>query len=262
LVQWLERRSAQPTPSIPAACRGWAETQAAYRFLPHARVEAVDLLDGHSGATLHRIACEPVGLILQATTCLADVQERARHGFGPLRRTVQEESLRHPRVAFTPERVHLGGRGHHCWHRPEEPSGPQRKHRPLEAQERQRWLRGDERACQGQRPCPQTRVSNLADRAGDRHDWGLEAPHRPAPERVAVLSRAKCTRRGQGMPTESSLWEPRGHTPELGPVTLELPRRPGRGARQATLRGGARAVPCNGARRPGGTCPPVEVDPV
>jgi hypothetical protein len=259
LVQLLERLSAQPTQSIPAACRGWAETQAAYRFLHNERVEAVDILDGHSRATLQRIACEPVVLILQDTTFLEYVTERARHGFGTLRRTVKDEYLRHPSVAFTPERVNLGVLGHHCWQRPEEPIGHQRKHRPLEAKESQRWLRGYELACQVQRHCPQTLVINMADREGDIHDWCLEATNRPAPERAAVIIRAKCNRRVQGMPTDSYLWEPLGQTPELGTLTLALPRRPGRGARQATLRVCARAVPFNGARRPGGKFPPVEV---
>jgi len=32
--QLLERLIAQPTHSLPTACRGWTETQAAYRFFP------------------------------------------------------------------------------------------------------------------------------------------------------------------------------------------------------------------------------------
>jgi hypothetical protein len=248
----LERLSAQPTQSIPAACRGWAETQAAYRFLHNERVEAVDILDGHSRATLQRMACEPVVLILQDTTFLEYVKDKARHGWGTLRRTVKDEYLLHPSVAFTPERVNLGVLGHHFWQRPEEPIGHQRKHRPLEAKESHRWLRGYEFACQVQRHCPQTLGINIADREGDIHDWFLEATNRPDPERAAVIIRAKCNRRVQGTPTDSYLWETLGQTPELSTLTLELPPRPGRGARQVTLRVRARAVTFNGARRPGG----------
>lgn len=32
-VRLLERLAERPTASIPGACKGWAETQAAYRFL-------------------------------------------------------------------------------------------------------------------------------------------------------------------------------------------------------------------------------------
>jgi hypothetical protein len=82
LVQLLERLSERPTASIPAACRGWAETQAAYRFLSNERVEAGEIREGHSRATLKRMACEPVVLIVQDTTFLEYVKTIARHGFG------------------------------------------------------------------------------------------------------------------------------------------------------------------------------------
>jgi hypothetical protein len=96
----------------------------------------------------------------------------------------------------------------------------------------------------------------LADREGDRYDWFLEATKRPAPERAVVIIRAQGKRRVQETPTESSVWETLGHRPALGTWPLELPRRPGRSPRQATGRVRARAVPCNGARRPGGEVPP------
>ena len=38
LVQVAERLYAQPGASIPVACGGWAETQAAYRLLAHEAV--------------------------------------------------------------------------------------------------------------------------------------------------------------------------------------------------------------------------------
>lgn len=38
LVRVAERLSAQPSASIPVACGGWAETQAAYRLLVHEAV--------------------------------------------------------------------------------------------------------------------------------------------------------------------------------------------------------------------------------
>ncbi|NMQ19097.1 IS4 family transposase, partial [Candidatus Competibacter phosphatis] len=38
LVRMAERLGAQPNASIPVACNGWAETQAAYRLLAHEAV--------------------------------------------------------------------------------------------------------------------------------------------------------------------------------------------------------------------------------
>jgi hypothetical protein len=44
-----------------------------------------------------------------------------------------------------------------------------------------------------------------------------------------------------------------------GAITVELTRQPNRPPRQATLRVAVTRVRCNGARRPGGRLPPVEV---
>ena len=203
LVPLRARRSARPTERIPAACNGWAEPQAASRFLRHARVAAVDILNGQSHATLKRMERAPVVRIVQETTFGASGKEIARPGFGTVRRTVKDEDLLHPRVAFTPARVHVGGLGHHCWHRPEKPVGPLRKPRPSAATDSHRGLRGAALACQVQRRGVQTVGSTMADRAGAMHAWLLAATHRPAPERAAVSIRATGNRRVVGEPTES-----------------------------------------------------------
>ena len=64
----LDRLSSKPTSSIPAACDGWAETQAAYRFFDNDRITPEQLLQPHYGATLERIRQHPVVLIAQDTT--------------------------------------------------------------------------------------------------------------------------------------------------------------------------------------------------
>jgi Transposase DNA-binding/Transposase Tn5 dimerisation domain len=262
LALLLERLSDKPTASIPAACRSWAETQAAYRFLSNANVEAMDILAGHGRATLERIRREPVVLIVQDTTFLKSVTAVGPHGFGTLRRTAKEEYLRHPSVAFTPERVNLGVLGHHFWQRPDEPVGHLRKRRPLEEKESYRWLLGYERACQVQEQCPETLVINVADRAGDMHEWFRDAANRPEPARAAFISRAKCNRRVADAEQALYLWEALGQSPVQGHLTLSVPRQPGRRARAATLSVHAKAVTFPCARRLGGKFPPVEVQAV
>ena len=64
----LDRLSDKPTLSIPAACNGWSETQAAYRFFDNQRVEPTQLLKPHFDATIERIRGCPVVLIPQDTT--------------------------------------------------------------------------------------------------------------------------------------------------------------------------------------------------
>ena len=61
-VLLAERLSAKPTSSIPGACNGWAETQAAYRFLGQEEVEWSDILRPHWDCTQARMAAQPVVL--------------------------------------------------------------------------------------------------------------------------------------------------------------------------------------------------------
>lgn len=256
----LERLGEHSTQSIPAACRGWAETQAAYRFLNNGKVDARDILDGHSLATLGRISREPVVLLVQDTTFLEYVRDAGKHDYGTLRRSRREEYLLHPTVAFTPERTNLGVLGAYFWQRPEEPVGHLRAQRPLEEKESQRWLLSYELACQVRRLCPQTRVVSVADREGDIHEWFLDAAERAEEEQAEYLIRAKCNRRVAAEGGNSYLWEAMRAAPVLGSHEVALARQPGRTARTARLELRARRVCFNKARRPGGNLPPVDVE--
>ena len=64
----LERLGDKPTLSIPAACRGLAETTAAYRFFDNAKTDAAKVLQPHQDATLARIRAHAVVLVAQDTT--------------------------------------------------------------------------------------------------------------------------------------------------------------------------------------------------
>ena len=113
LTRVLEQLSAQPRASIPAASGTWADPKAAYRLFDNDRVDAVDILDGHSRATLQRIAAEPVVLLVQDTTFLSDIRDLQGRGVGTLRVTKRAEYLLHPSVAFSESRVNLGVLVHH-----------------------------------------------------------------------------------------------------------------------------------------------------
>lgn len=54
-----------PDKSIPTACRGWAETLAAYRFLHNKKVTPDKILEPHKQASLTRIQQEEVVLLPQ-----------------------------------------------------------------------------------------------------------------------------------------------------------------------------------------------------
>jgi len=46
-IRLAERLAEKPTASIPGACGGWAETQAAYRFLAQDEMDWRDILAPH-----------------------------------------------------------------------------------------------------------------------------------------------------------------------------------------------------------------------
>ena len=80
----LKRLSAEPDLSIPAACKGMAETAAAYRFFDNDRVSPERMLAPHAEATLERLgACERV-LLVQDTTELDFTGRQEASGLGPL----------------------------------------------------------------------------------------------------------------------------------------------------------------------------------
>src|SRR3954469_9770191 len=64
----LSQLAAHPTASIPAACGGYAETAAAYRFFDNEKVGFDNVLRPHIDATRIRIAAQPVVVLVPDTT--------------------------------------------------------------------------------------------------------------------------------------------------------------------------------------------------
>lgn len=60
----LERLAERPTVSIPGAYNGWAETQAAYRFLGSEEYDWMDILEPHGQCMQARMAEHPMVLCL------------------------------------------------------------------------------------------------------------------------------------------------------------------------------------------------------
>src|SRR4051794_18631967 len=78
----LDRSSDQPTLSIPAACRGWAETAAAYRFFDNDKTDAAQVLKPHQEATVQRLRAHALVIVAQDTTEIELVRKQERVG-GP-----------------------------------------------------------------------------------------------------------------------------------------------------------------------------------
>jgi hypothetical protein len=172
----LDRLSAKPTLSIPAACQGLAETTAAYRFCDSARTDAAKVLQPHQDATLARVRAEPVVVVAQDTTEIEIDRPHERIG-GPLNDASRWGLYLHPLLALTPQRIPLGVVAAKIWSRdPDEFAKSQvekrqaRKAKPLEQKESVRWLEGYQSACALAAAAPATKVIAVADSEGDIYE--------------------------------------------------------------------------------------------
>jgi hypothetical protein len=104
----VEKLGDKPTVSIPAACGGWDETQAAYRLFDHPEVTAERVLAPHIACTEERLRAHPRVLCVQDTTKLDYTTQKDIAGLGPLNDETRRGMYLHPTLALTPERVPLG----------------------------------------------------------------------------------------------------------------------------------------------------------
>ena len=100
LVQVAKRLGAQPGASIPVACGGWAETQAAYRLLANEAVDWEGVLAPHWDCSIERMHPHSVVLCIQDSTELDFTAQPGIAGLGPL------SYLRQARIVCA---SHLGG---------------------------------------------------------------------------------------------------------------------------------------------------------
>jgi hypothetical protein len=78
-------------------------------------------------------------------------------------------------------------------------------------------------------------------------------------ERAGFISRAKCHRRLATGTEPRSLWEVMQQARAVGRIMVERARQPERPPRPVTLCVAVKRVTFQGARRPGGRLPPVEI---
>lgn len=100
----LEQLGGKPGASLPAACKGWNETLAAYRFFNNEKVTYQKVLSPHRDATLKRMAGHKVVLCVQDTTEM-DFTGRKRKGAGPLSIPERIGFFNHVTLAVTPEHL-------------------------------------------------------------------------------------------------------------------------------------------------------------
>jgi hypothetical protein len=149
LMSILSALGEHPTASIPAACGGFNEMTAAYRFFDNDKVAFEPVLEPHQQRTRERIAAQETVLLVQDTTELDLTRpNQTMEGTGPLDAPSRRGALLHPLIAFTPDGTPLGTAWATMWTRAEsgdETRGEKQKRRrytPIQEKESQRWLDG------------------------------------------------------------------------------------------------------------------------
>lgn len=223
----LEQLGNKPTPSIPTACKGWAETLAAYRLFDNDKVTMEKVLAAHEKATEARLGQQAVVLCIEDTTEVDYSSKKETKGLGPLTYKTRQGLLLHPTLAITPDRVPLGCLRGLVWTRGPEFHGKEKerlRQRAIEEKESFRWIEGYRRVSKLATEVPQTQLVYVADRESDSYELFVEAQGQRADLLIRVAKDRKLFDGGK-------LWEQAEKSPALGAVEFDLPKRgkqPGR----------------------------------
>jgi IS4 transposase len=177
----LKQLSHKPMESIPASCKGWGETKAAYRFFDHKAVSAKRIIKPHRIETLNRIKQHPIVLLIQDTTTLNYSGQTQRDDIGPLQQDNVRGLFLHPTFAITPNRECLGIIDYEQWareklaHQTRKERSIWNRQRPIKDKESYRWVRGYKKSKKLAEKLPDTQFVYIADREGDIYDLYEEA---------------------------------------------------------------------------------------
>lgn len=218
----MERLAAKPTASIPMACKGWAETIAAYRFLGNDEVDWREIMAPHWAQTQQRMGAHAVVLCLQDTTEL-DFNGQEIAGLGPLNYEARRGLYLHPTYAVTPQREPLGVLDAWMWAREArdetgERGGPK---------ESSRWIEGYERVAELADTLPASRLVYVADREADLVELMARAQALGTPADWLVRAKHnRCLPEGQKLWSHTCAGEP------LGEIVFTMASRHGQKARK------------------------------
>lgn len=232
--------AADPKCSINAACGGWDETQAAYRFFDNPNVTPEKILRAHADATRRRIQLEDVVLVVQDTTEL-DFTKHAPQDAKCLNKVSRKGLYDHSHIAFTPEKLCLGVLDAKLFDRTADSLGKSREREsdPIESKESYRWLEGYRLGCDLAGEFPDKQIISVADRECDIYDVFVEAQQHDTPADFVI--RARVQRSIAQRDPSAGNWAYKKVSQEvaasalLTTYQLELPSTPKRASRTATL---------------------------
>jgi hypothetical protein len=236
LVSLARDFAANPQAQIPQACQSRAKTKAAYRFFDHPRTTMQDLLEPHYQSTIRRMAQEKLVLSVQDTTSLNYTMHPQTNGIGPIgsKETGGPLGLMlHDTMAFSVDGTPLGLMDVQCWARDGQTFGKhhERKSKPIEQKESNKWLKSFQAASQAQRQCPDTVIVSVGDREADIYELFEMALNDPKGPRLLVRAEQnRLLADGQ-----SHLWPTVAGQLVAARHQVRIPRRSAQAAREAHL---------------------------
>lgn len=247
-VKILDALGGNPINSIPAACNGYHETKAAYRFFDNTGVTPKKILKPHIDATLKRIAEEKIVLCVQDTTELDFSGQKENVGMGFLNLDARRGLYLHPTLAITPERVCLGvidnqtHRREKLNHHLTAEEKKLDKKLPIEEKESYRWLLSYQAACNIAEKFPNKTIVSIGDRECDLYEFFIAAEkaqkNGPAAHWLIRLQHDRLTEQtkenADGELIHKKLREIASQSPILGHIEFMLRARDGKQERQVT----------------------------
>jgi hypothetical protein len=264
----LGRLASRPQGSIPAACKGLAETMGAYRFFDNEKVTEDAALAPHREATIERMGGHRRVLLIQDTTELDYTGHDATEGLGQLSWEERIGLLKHVQLAVTPERLCLGVVSAKIWGRDEkrERDRAKVKKMPIEAKESYRWIEGYREACAVAARLPDTEIVSVGDRENDIYELYVEAQQVAAEGRsVPWIVRSCQDRRLAGETNDGEFEKIRAHMqsqPTVAKVPIRVARSRGRKRCEVLVRIKTDRLRLHPPHRPGQRLPEVELNAV
>jgi hypothetical protein len=181
LTMLLSALGERPTASIPAACGGYNEMVAAYRFFANEKVTYEAILKPHAEQTVQRIAEQTIVLLVQDTTEFDLTRPQQQMiGTTSLDGSARCGALLHPLVAFTTDGTPLGT----CWATMYTHAAPtaetreqkqkRRRYTPIQEKESERWVEGLRQARAVAQRVPQVTCVCIADSEADIYELFTE----------------------------------------------------------------------------------------
>ena len=221
---------------------------------PNASIE--NFLSGHREATLARAQQESVILAIQDTTSLNYSKHLSTKGLGPIGSFGANTTLGihvHALMLTNLESTPLGILDINAWVRNKEGYGDsdERYFLPTGEKESQKWLRGYAEADKAARRLSDTKVVVMGDRESDMFEVLEAAEKGQAEVLVRAVHERKCLT--ADLEIEGSVWELVADEQVAGCMSVQVPRRGKRLARQAELEIRFRKVRVRSPNRKGKT---------